>query len=120
MLESRAPGETPFDGGTVFRPVAPATDLGDWVRFGLTCAVGGCQQPAAGTAGADLSVISLGVVDETLPNFAVGGTSSPATGSLPLDIQATDTGSGLRCGVRAARFGVRVRTTSPAATIAVT
>jgi len=96
VLESRAPGEAPFDGGKVFRPVAPATDLGDWVRFGVTCDIGGCQQPAAGPAGADLTVVSLGVVDETLPNFAVGGTSSPATGSLPLDIQATDTGSGLR------------------------
>ncbi len=95
VLESRDAGQAPFNGATTFRPQAPAADLGDWVRFGVTCAVG-CQQPAAGTAGADLAAIGMAVADDTTPSFAVGGTSSPATGVLPLDIQATDTGSGLR------------------------
>ena len=95
VLESRDAGQTPLNGSSNFTPVAPATDLGDWVRFGLTCAAG-CQQPANGTAGADLAAIALKVSDDTLPSFAVGGTSSPIAGALSMDIQATDTGSGLR------------------------
>jgi hypothetical protein len=95
VLESRASGDTPLNGPAEFAPTAPATDLGDWVQFGLSCATG-CQQPASGTASAELSAIALTVSDETLPNFAVGGVSSPAVGRLSLDIQATDTGSGLR------------------------
>ena len=95
VLESREAGQAPLNGGTDFMPVAPATDLGDWVRFRLYCDAG-CQQPANGSAGADISAIALKVSDATLPSFAVGGTSSPIAGPLAMDIQATDTGSGLR------------------------
>jgi hypothetical protein len=95
VLESRDAGQAPLSGLASFTPTGGATDLGDWVRFGLTCA-SGCQQPANGTAGANASAVALRVQDDTRPNFAVGGTSSPIAGTLPLDIQATDTGSGLR------------------------
>jgi hypothetical protein len=94
-LESRATGQAPFDGAATFSPVAPATDLGDWVRFGVTCATG-CSGPAAGDAGADATSVGLQVLDESDPNFAVGGTRSPLTDDMNVDVQATDTGSGLR------------------------
>jgi hypothetical protein len=98
VLESRDPGQAPFNGAVNFTPTAPATNLGSWVRFGLTCAVG-CSGPAAGTAGADAAAVGLKVLDESAPSFAVGGTRSPLTDAMSINVQATDTGSGLRSAV---------------------
>ena len=82
VLESRAPGETPFDGGKRLpagRSGHRPRRLGP-VRRDLRHR----RMPAAGRRDRrrrPSASVSLGVVDETLPNFAVGRhTSSPATG----------------------------------------
>jgi hypothetical protein len=95
VLETRSAGQAPLSGGASFTPKAPSTELGRSVSFGLSCTAP-CSQPAGTTAGADAFAIGMKVVDRTKPNFAVGGTRSPLTGTMDIDVQATDTGSGLR------------------------
>jgi hypothetical protein len=76
--------------------------------------------PAAGTGlpAPTSSAIALKVADNTMPSFAVGGTSSPIAGTLSMDIQATDTGSGLRAASATLGRGPPRPTSRPARTAA--
>ena len=74
--------------------VATFTTGGEWVALRLRCeAAERCAD--AGNAAFELRSATLVVQDTSQPAFAVGGLRDPATGTLALEIQATDGGAGL-------------------------
>jgi hypothetical protein len=93
-LETQDADDQPLSGSATFTATQPADKptLGDWVRFGVSCASPGCTEAASASA----SAVGMRVEDEADPAFAVGRTRSPITGKLPIHIEATDNGSGLR------------------------
>lgn len=93
VLESRDAGQAPVAGRQNFTIDTPVVN--DYVRFGLSCD-DPCTSPESGPAGADAFFVGLQVVDDSKPAFAVGGTRSPLTGDMKINVEATDTGSGLR------------------------
>ncbi|HEY6890344.1 MAG TPA: hypothetical protein VI300_21245, partial [Solirubrobacter sp.] len=77
--------------------VDPGSTVGGNVAIALGCpAAAGCA--ADGPATLDISRLGMKVAetgDSQAPTFAVGGTRSPAAGTLKLDIHANDPGVGL-------------------------
>ena len=74
--------------------VVTFTAGGEWVALRLRCeAAERCAD--AGNAGFELRSATLVVQDATQPALAVGGLRDPASGTLDLDIRATDSGVGL-------------------------
>jgi hypothetical protein len=77
--------------------VDPGSTVSGNVLISLGCTtIGGCA--AAGPATLDISRVGMKVAetgDAQAPTFAVGGTRSPAAGTLSLDIHANDPGIGL-------------------------
>jgi hypothetical protein len=74
----------------------PAT--GTWVRLGVGCDLSAdvsCAGGADGVVGVAASALALTVDDGAAPHGAVGGLRSPAAGTLPLTLRATDAGLGL-------------------------
>jgi hypothetical protein len=78
--------------------IDPGSTVGGNVLLKLICApTTGC--PAAAPALLDVSRVGLKVTeagDAVGPTFAVGGTRSPAAGTLDLDVRANDPGVGLQ------------------------
>ena len=76
--------------------VNPGSTEGGQVAIGLDCPAAGCAADAP--AMLDISRVGMQVSetgDAQAPTFAVGGTRSPAAGTLSLDIHANDPGVGL-------------------------
>ncbi|MDA0163076.1 hypothetical protein OM076_22575 [Solirubrobacter ginsenosidimutans] len=75
--------------------VDPGSTVSGTVAIALGCpAAAGCA--ADGPATLDVSRIGMKVSDTQAPTFAVGGTRSPAAGTLDLDVHGNDAGVGLR------------------------
>jgi hypothetical protein len=82
----------PLDGAAVF----PATGGGGFVSVGVSCsAADRCAAPSATPIGVDLDAVAVTVDDVDAPRGAVGGIVSPASGTLNLNVRATDSGVGL-------------------------
>ncbi|HWI71559.1 MAG TPA: hypothetical protein VNT55_06365 [Baekduia sp.] len=83
----------PLDGVAAF----PTTGR-SYVRFGLSCgstSSGRCTAPSATPLSVDVGAVAVTVSDPDPPRGAVGGVSSPASGTLMLNVRATDAGIGL-------------------------
>jgi hypothetical protein len=85
--------DVPLTGSSFF------TATGSEVQLGVSCssfASHPCAAPAAGgTVGVDFSSVSLYVTDSSVPEGAVGGVQSVASGALNLVVNASDSGLGL-------------------------
>jgi hypothetical protein len=93
-LESRDAEDTPFNGAATFpgaeQSLAPDAPL----NFSVNCD-GECTTPAGGS-GVSLQYIAMRVSDDTAPTGNVGGWTDPASGTLNLQVQASDAGVGLK------------------------
>jgi hypothetical protein len=95
-LESSSVGDgtnAPLDGTAAF--TAPARS---YVRFGLRCASPAaerCAAPSATPLAVAVGAVAVTVSDPDAPRGAVGGITSPASGTLALNVRATDEGIGL-------------------------
>jgi hypothetical protein len=71
---------------------------GDWLKIAVKCATGSPSTPcpASDPVEVDVSRVGLKVSDTSKPKAAVGGTQSPASGDMKLNIPASDDGSGLK------------------------
>jgi hypothetical protein len=97
----------PLDGTVAF-----STSGRSSVRFGLSCASSSserCAAPSATPLAVEVGAVAVTVSDTDAPRGAVGGISSPASGTLNLDVRATDEGIGL-ASARASVDGVAVAT----------
>jgi hypothetical protein len=80
--------------GTLVRDSASGT----YLRAGVECTKAlneRCAAPGAAALGVDIGAIALRVSDDAPPRGAVGGVSSPASGTLALSLFASDAGLGL-------------------------
>ncbi|HEX6021786.1 MAG TPA: hypothetical protein VFZ00_07315 [Solirubrobacter sp.] len=68
---------------------------GDWLELRLRCETAAERCTDAGDAGFELRAATLVVQDSTAPSLVVGGLRDPASGTLELEVLATDTGIGL-------------------------
>jgi hypothetical protein len=70
---------------------------GSYVRFGVACvpSAARCAAPGVDALAVEAGSIALRVGDDAAPRGAVGGVSSPASGTLALTMFATDAGLGL-------------------------
>jgi hypothetical protein len=83
----------PLDGTVAF-----STSGRGFVRVGLSCATASserCAAPSATPLAVEVGAVAVTVSDTDAPRGAVGGVSSPASGTLILDVRATDGGIGL-------------------------